>query len=54
VASLRYWLARILAQEDVEAAQSLARFSAAWCAGDAHSAASVLRGELETFQQSAS
>jgi hypothetical protein len=54
VASLRYWLARILAQEDVEAAQSLERFSAAWCAGDAHSAVSVLQGELETFQQSAS
>lgn len=53
VASLRYWLARILAQEDVEAAQSLERFSAAWCAGDAHSAASVLLGELETFQRSA-
>lgn len=49
--SLRYWLARILAQEDVEAAQSLERFCAAWCAGDAHSAASVLLGELEAFQR---
>lgn len=53
VASLRYWLARILAQENVEAAESLEQFSAAWCAGDAHSAASVLLGELETFQRSA-
>lgn len=52
-ASLRYWLARILAQEDVETVQSLERFSAAWCAGDAHSAASVLLGELETFQRNA-
>lgn len=53
VTSLRYWLARILAQEDVEAAQGLERFSAAWCAGDAHSAASVLLGELNRVQSSA-
>lgn len=52
-ASLRYWLARILAQEDVETVQSIERFSAAWCAGDAHSASSVLLGELETFQRNA-
>ncbi len=53
VASLRYWLAHILAQEDVETVPSLEQFSAAWCAGDARSAASVLLGELETFQRNA-
>lgn len=52
-ASLRYWLAHILALEDVETVQSLERFSSAWCAGNADSAADVLLGELEIFQRNA-